>query len=129
MVFFRPGPIVHQKDVYPPNIQPQPTSVAVKQQIAADRFNSELALFLLTATTNNYWIYSWFWDLNDYVPNNPMSTVPPAFFPQANCPLGEPQGPPMRVDNTWTYQRRFEHASVFVDLNNRTNSRVDFTNC
>eukprot|EP01062_Namystynia_karyoxenos_P034514 TRINITY_DN25304_c0_g1_i1.p2 TRINITY_DN25304_c0_g1~~TRINITY_DN25304_c0_g1_i1.p2 ORF type:complete len:282 (+),score=80.42 TRINITY_DN25304_c0_g1_i1:496-1341(+) len=123
-----PGPIIAQKDKYPPNI-PTPATPAELQQVAADRFNSELALFLLVATANDFWVYSWFWSWDDYVPNKPASSVPPGFFPQAACTVGAPAGPAARVAGTWTYTRKFENASVFVDLGNRTASRVDFAHC
>jgi hypothetical protein len=49
-------------------------------------------------------------------------------------PAGEVQarraeGPPaLHAAGAPTYTRVFEHASVFVDLRNRTASRVDFAN-
>jgi hypothetical protein len=55
--------------------------------------------------------------------------VPDDFFPEAKCQLGEPQGPPTRKTGTWTYTREYEHASVFVDLTNRTASRVHMRRC
>ena len=55
-----PGPIIRQKDMYPPNI-PTPKTPAELQKDALDRFNSELALFLLVAEAKDFWIYSWFW--------------------------------------------------------------------
>ena len=60
-------------------------------------------------------------------PGQPASDVPDDFYPQAKCALGSPKGPPTRKAGTWTYTREYEHASVFVDLANRTASRVDFT--
>ena len=33
---------------------------------------------------------------------------------------GAPMGAPARKAGTWTYTREYEHASVFVDLTNRT---------
>ena len=123
-----PGPIVQQRDKYPPNI-PTPSTPAELQQVAGVRFNSELALFLLTAQPGYFWVYSWFWGFDDYVPNESDSSVPADFFPQAKCHLGAPKGGPARVLGTWTYKREFEHASVFVDLKNRTASRVSFVGC
>eukprot|EP01062_Namystynia_karyoxenos_P037789 TRINITY_DN27492_c0_g1_i4.p1 TRINITY_DN27492_c0_g1~~TRINITY_DN27492_c0_g1_i4.p1 ORF type:complete len:454 (+),score=138.46 TRINITY_DN27492_c0_g1_i4:95-1363(+) len=123
-----PGPIVHQRDQYPPNM-PTPKTPGELQQVSATRFNSELALFLLVASPNHFWIYSWFWGWDDYVPGAPDSSVPPAFFPEAKCPLGAPAGPATRAAGTWTYRREFEHASVFVDLGNRSASRVAFRGC
>ena len=123
-----PGPIVKQMDVYPPNI-PQPTTIADYQQIAGERFNSELALFLLVANEFDFWIYSWFWGWYDYIPGNAVSRVPANFFPQLQCPLGAPTTDPVRVNGTWTYKREFEHASVLVDLTDRNASYVKFANC
>jgi hypothetical protein len=123
-----PGPIVRQKDIYPPNI-PTPATPAEFQQIASDRFNSELALFLLVANEFDFWIYSWFWGWYDYIPGKPQSTVPVDFFPQLQCPLGAPITGPMRVNGTWTYKREFEHASVLVDLTDRNASHVKFEQC
>lgn len=123
-----PGPIIKQRDEYPSGIT-QPKTPADFQRVIAERFNSELALFLLVADQFNFWIYSWFWGWDDYVPNQTDSTIPASFFPEAKCSLGEPTGPYERIPNTWTYKRQFAHASVFVDLNNRTASKVEFTQC
>ena len=53
--------------------------------------------------------------------------MPDDFFPQAKCALGAPKGPPVRKLGSWTYTREYEHASVFVDLTNRTACHVSFT--
>ena len=119
------GPVIKQQGHYPPYLQ-TPSTPVQQQQVAGERFNSELALFLLVAEEHMYWIYSWFWGFDSYVPGQSDSQVPRGFFPQARCQLGPPSAPPKRVANTWTYKREFEFASVFVDLNNRTASRVDF---
>ena len=123
-----PGPIIQQRDQYPPNI-PTPTTTAEFQAVAEQRFNSELAFFLLVAESKDFWVYSWFWRWYDYVPNNPASTVPPHFFPEAACAIGAPNGPYRRTPGTWIYTREFEHASVYVDLTNRTACKVSFDNC
>lgn len=128
-----PGPIVHQRDIYPAGMK-SPKTPAEFQQAAGDRFNSELALFLAVASERDFWIYSWFWGWNDYVPadiplagGGPPSTVPAGFYTEAKCPLGKPLGPATR--SGLTYMRKFEHASVFADLSNRTASKVVFTSC
>lgn len=113
---------------YPPNFVPVNTSAGQIRE-AAERFNSELAMFLLVATEHDFWIYSWFWGWYDYVGGNETSSIPADFFPQSKCALGAPVGPMQRVAGTWTYKRQFAHASVFVDLTNRTASRVDFVGC
>ena len=56
------------------------------------------------------------------------SNVPEGFFPQAKCALGPPAGPYVKGERN-TYTRKFAHAEVFVDLRNRTNSRVTFAGC
>jgi hypothetical protein len=119
------GPVIKQRGIYPPSI-PTPKTPAEQAQVAGERFNSELALFLLVAEDYMYWLYSWFWTFDDWVPDEADSTIPHGFFPQAKCALGKPAGPPKRNPGTWTYSREYEHASVYVDLNNRTASRVDF---
>ena len=129
-----PGPIVKQRDTYPSSMQ-SPSKPSDFRRIALERFNSELALFLLAADANDFWVYSWFWGWDDYLPGHPDSTVPDTFFPQARCPLGPPKGPMKRLKrlrgggNTYQYTRQFASASVFVDLENRTASRVDFAKC
>ena len=60
-------------------------------------------------------------------PGQPDSDVPAGFFPQAKCALGLPKGPPARKAGTWTFTREYEHASVFVDLTNRSAGHVHFT--
>eukprot|EP00039_Didymoeca_costata_P023054 m.5831 g.5831 ORF g.5831 m.5831 type:complete len:418 (+) comp3417_c0_seq1:89-1342(+) len=120
-----PGPIIHQRDQYPPNMH-TPKTPTEFQDIYQQRFNSELALFLLVADSYDFWYYSWFWSFEDWVPNHNTSTVP-SIIPQANCPVGKPLGSYQRNAGTWTYKRNFEFAQVFVDLTNRTNSHVQFT--
>ena len=99
--------------------------------IAGDRFNSELALFLLVASENDFWVYSWFWDFEDYIPHAPngKSTVLDDFYPDAKCPLGAPKGPFVHTKGTLVYAREFEHASVFVDVQNHNTSKVTFHSC
>jgi hypothetical protein len=121
-----PGPIVRQRDMYPPNI-PTPEGPAALQRVASERFNSELAFFLLVAEDHFFWLYSWFWGFDDWIPGQPDSSIPKGFFPEAKCQLGAPKGKGARVAGTWTYTREFEHATVFVDLANRTASNVKFT--
>jgi hypothetical protein len=123
-----PGPIVSQKDIYHKPLV-SPTTPKEKQQISGARFNSELALFLLVARPQDFWVYSWFWDFDDYIPRLPDSTVPAVFFPETKCALGAPKSDYVRTPGTVVYRREFEHASVYVDLANRTASRVDFAGC
>jgi hypothetical protein len=50
-----PGPIIRQRDQYPPNI-PTPKTPTEFQKVIAERFNSELALFLLVANARTFWM-------------------------------------------------------------------------
>jgi hypothetical protein len=118
--------VLPEQDQYPPNI-PTPKGAAELQRVGGERFNSELAFFLLVAEDTMFWLYSWFWGFDDWVPGQVDSSVPAGFFPQAKCQLGAPKGKATRKVGTWTYTRQYEHASVFVDLNNRTASSVTFT--
>ena len=120
------GPVIKQMGQYPPSMV-TPKTPAAQAVVAGERFNSELALFLLVAEDHMYWMYSWFWGFDSYVPGQPDSQAPVGGYPQAKCQLGAPKGPPARKAGTWTYTREYAHASVYVDLNNRTASRVDFT--
>jgi len=119
------GPVIKQQGHYPPSMH-TPATPAEQAAVAAERFNSELALFLLVAEDRTFWLYSWFWGFDSWVPDRSDSQTPHGFYPQAACALGAPGGPPQRVGATWTYTREYAHASVFVDLTNRTASRVDF---
>lgn len=120
------GPTISQPGKWPTQMH-TPTPGAERKQAMAERFNSELALFLLVAEDHMWWMYSWFWGFDSFVPGSPDSDVPDDFFPQAKCALGAPKGPPVRKLGSWTYTREYEHASVFVDLTNRTACHVSFT--
>ena len=50
--------------------------------------------------------------------------MPNEWFPEYSKPLGPPDGP-AKTDGTRTvWTRRFAHASVYVDLTNRTASSI-----
>ena len=88
------GPIISQRDHWPPQMH-TPTDGAEKQAAMAERFNSELAFFLLVAEDHMWWEYSWFWGFDSWIPaglGDPDSNVPKEFFPQAECSLGPPAG-------------------------------------
>jgi len=70
-----------------------------------------LACFLVGAGENCYFCYSWGW-LGEYGTFD--------WYPEFDRPLGPPEGEAVREG--WTYQREFAHASVFVDLENKSAS-------
>jgi hypothetical protein len=47
---------------------------------------------------------------------------------ETKCALGAPKGNYVRT-GTVVYTREFKHASVYVNLANRTASRVEFVGC
>ena len=53
--------------------------------------------------------------------------IPDEFYPDARCKLGAPLGLMSRVSPTLPlFRREFEHASVVVNLANRSASAVTF---
>ena len=83
-------------------------------RIAKERITFPLASFLVGAGPNCYFCYTWGW-LGEYGTYD--------WYPEFDQPLGAPKGDAIRKG--WTYHREFEHASVFVDLDNKT-ARIDW---
>lgn len=83
-------------------------------EAAKEYITLPLACFLVGAGENCYFGYSWGW-LLEYGWFD--------WYPEFDKPLGPPLGDAIR--NGWTYQREFEHASVFVDVENRT-AQIDW---
>ena len=73
-----------------------------------------LACFLIGAEPNCYFCYSWGWNAEDGSLD---------WYPEFDKPLGPPEGD--AVQEGWTFKREFEHASVFVDLDNST-AKIDW---
>jgi len=83
-------------------------------RIAKERITFPLACFLVAAGPNCYFCYTWGW-LGEYGTFD--------WYPEFDKPLGPPKGEAIRKG--WTYQREFAHASVFVDLENKT-AKIDW---
>jgi len=73
-----------------------------------------LACFLAGAEPNCYFCYTWGWNPEEGSLD---------WYPEFDKPLGPPKGD--AVQKGWTFQREFEHATVFVDLENRT-AKIDW---
>lgn len=73
-----------------------------------------LACFLIGAEPNCYFCYTWGWNPEEGSFD---------WYPEFDKPLGPPKGD--AVQKGWTFQREFEHASVFVDLEKRT-AKIDW---
>jgi len=83
-------------------------------KVAKERIAFPLACFLVAAEKYSYFCYTWGW-LPEW-----GSLV---WYPELDKPLGPPKGKAVR--DGWTYQRAFAHASVFVDLENKT-AKIDW---
>jgi len=83
-------------------------------RLAKQRITFPLACFLVAAQPHSYFCYTWGY-------REKLGTF--QWYPEFDKPLGPPRGDTTRTG--WTYQRDFAHASVFVDLENRT-ARIDW---
>ena len=50
--------------------------------------------------------------------------MPNEWFPEYSKPLGAPAGPATTDSTRTVWQRKFAHASVYVDLRNRSASSI-----
>jgi len=83
-------------------------------KVAAERITFPLACFLVGAGPNCYFCYTWGW-LGEYGTFD--------WYPEFDKPLGPPKGEAIRKG--WTFRREFAHASVYVDLRDKT-ARIDW---
>ena len=104
IVIFKGWPGFHQKDT---ELMKRPHEELVK--MAQEYITFPLAGFLVAAGPNCYFQYTWGWKPE-------YGTFD--WYPEFDKPLGTPKGEAIRKG--WTYQREFEHASVFVDLEAKT---------
>jgi len=89
----------------------RPAADAVYETLSKERLPFYLAAFLIGAQPYSYFQYGWGWTLR---------SGPLAGYPEFDKPLGKPTGAYTRPDpNGWIFQREFEHASVWLDLNSR----------
>jgi len=85
-----------------------------KLDILKERLEFSLAVFLITAQENYYFGYSWGYGIDDGWLEE---------FDELKRPLGPPEGP--AIKNGWIYTRQFEHASVWVDIENEK-AKIDW---
>eukprot|EP00117_Sycon_ciliatum_P046790 scpid81102/ scgid33477/ len=107
---------------------PVPEDPAAVRQAAADLLVQSLAPFLIVANERVFFSYGWFWNIEDgYIPcsGNIECGMPSTWYKEFGQPLGNPKGAALRNGTVWT--RQFEHASVYVDLADRTKCRVDWS--
>lgn len=95
-----------------PDIMKQPHEV--QHRLAREQITFPLACFLVGAEPHCYFCYTWGW-LDEYGTFD--------WYPEFDKPLGSPKGEAQR--DGWTFRREFEHASVFVDVEQKT-ARIDW---
>ncbi|GAB6166379.1 hypothetical protein JCM19992_23790 [Thermostilla marina] len=78
-------------------------------RMARNDITFPLACFLIGAQPHCYFCYSWGWNPEEGSLD---------WYPEFDKPLGPPKGDAVQKD--WTFEREFQHAHVFVDLENRT---------
>lgn len=83
-------------------------------ELARERITFPLACFLVAAEKNCFFCYTW-----GYTESHGTFD----WYPEFDKPLGPPKGEAKRTG--WKYQRDFEHASVFVDLDAQA-ARIDW---
>ncbi len=97
------------------------------RQAAADRLVESLAPFLIVVTERVFFGYGWFYNLEDgYIPcaEGVECGMPQTWFPEFSKPLGAPSGAATTDATRTVWTRRFAHATVTVDLRDRTLSRI-----
>ena len=89
-------------------------SEKVKKKISKEHLNFALASFLAGAQKHSYLIYNWGYRLS-------MGSL--SWYPEFDKPLGKPLND--MQTNGWVLTREYEHASVWVDLENKQ-SKIDW---
>jgi hypothetical protein len=84
-----------------------------KKSSFEERFTYSLALFLVCAEKHSYFMFS-----DGYGVDDGSSKLWMKELPEYSRPLGAPLGPATRKG--YTYQRKFKHADVSVDIENQT---------
>lgn len=81
------------------------------EKLSKEQLDFFLACYLIGAQPYSYFQYGWGWSL---------TTGPLTDYSQLEKPLGPPLGEYKRVSpQGWVFTREFEHASVWLDLENR----------
>ena len=97
---------------------------------SAARLVESLAPFLIVASERVFFGYGWFYNLEDgYIPcpADIECGMPTSWFPEYSKPLGAPLGPAASDASKTVWTRRFAHASVSVDLRNRSLSKIEWS--
>jgi hypothetical protein len=104
-----------------------PITAAGCRKAAADRLVESLAPFLIVVTQRVFFGFGWFYNMEDgYIPcrEGVECGMPSSWFSEYGKPLGAPLGPATTDATHTVWRRSFAHASVFVDLRNRSLSSI-----
>ena len=107
---------------------PVPADAQGCREASAARLVESLAPFLIVVNENVFFGYGWFYDLEDgYIPckEGVECGMPNEWFPEYTRPLGAPLGPAQKDASGMKWTRDFAHASVSVDLTDRTASKIE----
>ena len=94
---------------------------------AQRQLTQTLAPFLIVVEPNVFFSYAWFYGLEDgYIPcpKDVECGMPRTWFAEFSKPLGPPDRAAIQNGTVWT--RTFRHASVYVDLANRSACKIDW---
>ena len=98
------------------------------REAMAERIDEVIAPFLIVANERVWFSFAWFYTIADgYIPCKAgvECGMPSEWYPEFTRPLGPPKAAATRQGTVWT--REFEHASVYVDLADRSASKVTWT--
>ncbi|KGL62220.1 putative glycoside hydrolase [Polaribacter sp. Hel1_85] len=87
-----------------------------KEKISKQHLDFALASFLAGAQKHSYFIYNWGYRLS-------MGSL--LWYPELDKPLGKPLND--MQTNGWVLTRNYEHASIWVDLENKK-AKIDWKN-
>lgn len=88
-----------------PDTSRYPPTGEEKRRAAQSEIEFPLACFLIAADELSYFLYTWWYEMNDGALE---------WYPEYDKPLGAPKGAARR--SGFVYDREFEHARVRVDL-------------
>ena len=135
-----PGPVISGPKHYPiiDGHDTTPVGNVAIRAATAKYLNAALAMYLLLAEESTWFEHGWFWRMADQMPYPDFDdggvhynyTVPSAFYPEWDCPLGAPIGPPAQPDvkaSPTVWARKFPSAEVVVHLASRNGTFVKWT--
>ena len=91
------------------------------------RLVESLAPFLIVANEHVFFGYGWWYQIEDgYIPcpKGVECGMPSEWYDEFTRPLGPPDGPATHDESGMIWTRGFKHCKVYVDLRDRTASKI-----